>query len=408
MLTGRRYLLSFTNEQADYAETVGNACRAAWNTALEQRREYRRRGAFISYVEQSRQLAEAKKDPFCAWLADVPHCALQQTLRDLERTCKAHGTWKARWRSKVRTAPSFRFPDPAKLAVRRLNRRWAEARLPKFGWVRFRWTRPLGGTIRNATVSRDGGRWYIAFCVEDGVVEVAPNGRPAVGVDRGVVTAVTTSDGEMFDRGSMTTGEAKRLKRLQQQFARQENKRSSRRKATRGELAVLNARIRARRADFAAQTAVRLIRNYGLIAVEDLRVKSMAASARGTVERPGKNVRQKAGLNRAILNKGWGGFLLKLERAARYHGATVVKVPPAYTSQTCYACKHVDPKSRESQAVFRCTACGHQDHADVNAAKNIRERGIELASAAGLAVAGRGDLGVGRSAKRQPPVKVAA
>src|SRR5437762_9386758 len=107
MLTGRRYLLAFANEQAAYAETVGNACRAVWNVALEQRREYRRRGAFISYVEQARQMAEAKKDPACEWLAGAPSHTLQQTLRELERACKTHGTWRVRWRSKVKTPPSL-------------------------------------------------------------------------------------------------------------------------------------------------------------------------------------------------------------------------------------------------------------------------------------------------------------
>lgn len=412
MLTGRRYLLALTPEQVDYAKQVGSACRAVWNTGLEQRRTYVERylrgdrGAFASYALQCRELAEAKADH--PWLADAPGHALQQTLKDLDKACRAHGTFKVRWRSKARSSPSFRFPQGERIAARRLNRRWAEVKLPKFGWVRFRWTRAIGGTVRNATVSQDGKRWYVSFCVEDGVVEVAPNGLPPVGVDRGVKVAVATSEGEAFDRETVTAGEAKRLKRLQQQLSRQKNKRSNRRKATRAKLAVLNARIRSRRNDFNTQTAVRLVRAHGLVAVEDLKVASMVRSAKGAVEKPGTNVRQKAGLNRAILAKGWGGFVSKLEHAARYHGATVVKVNPAYTSQTCYACKRVDSKFRESQAVFRCTSCGHQDNADVNAAKNIRERGIELASAAGHAVAGRGDLGIGRSAKRQPPVKVAA
>ncbi|MFE9688321.1 RNA-guided endonuclease InsQ/TnpB family protein [Micromonospora sp. NPDC005806] len=404
MLTGRRYLLAFTDEQAGYAEQVGAACRAVWNTALEQRREYHRRGVFIGYVEQARQVAEAKRDPGCAWLADAPSHTLQQTLRDLERACKAHGTWKVRWRSRTRTAPSFRFPDPRHIAVRRLNRRWGEVRLPKFGPVRFRWTRPLGGVIRNATVSRDGGRWYISFCVEDGVTEVAPNGKPPTGVDRGVVVGVA-SGGGLHDRSFVTHGEVARLKRLQQRLSRSlhvhgRNRRSNRRDTVRAELARLNARIRNRRADFAAQASVRLVRDHGLVAVEGLRIKNMTASARGSIEQPGRKVRQKAGLNRAILAKGWGGFLLKLEHAARYHGTKIVKVNPAYTSQTCNACKHVARESRESQAVFRCVACGHQDHADVNAAKNIL--------AAGLAVTGRGDLADGQSAKRQPSRRPAA
>lgn len=400
MLTGRRYLLALTPEQTVYAETVGGICRAVWNTGLEQRREYRRRGAWINYNEQARQMAEAKRDPHCEWLSEAPSHVLQQTLRDLDKACRTHGTFKVHWRSKAKPAPSFRFPDPKHLAVRRLNRRWGEVRLPKFGWVRFRWTRPIGGTICNATVSRDGGRWYISFCVEDGVVAVAPNGKPPVGVDRGVKIAVATSDGGMFDRQAVTPGEAKRLKRLQQQLSRQKNKRSNRRKATRAKLTALNARIRDRRSDFNAQTAVRLVRAHGLVVVEDLKVRNMVKSAKGTIDAPGTNVRQKAGLNRSILGKGWGGLLLQLEHSARYHGATIVKVNPAYTSQTCHACKHIARDSRESQATFRCVACGHRDNADVNAAKNIL--------AAGLAVTGRGDLGNARSAKRQPLRRLAA
>lgn len=397
MLTGRRYLLAFTPKQEAYAERIGDACRAVWNTGLEQRREYRRRGAWINYFEQCGQLAEAKRE--FEWLCEPPKDALQQTLRDLDRACRTHGTWKVRWRSKTRTALSFRFPDPKFMAVRRLNSRWAEVRLPKFGWVRFRWTRPLGGTIRNATVRRDGDRWYISFCVEDGVVTVEPNGKPSVGVDRGVTVAVATSAGDLYERTFATPVEQARLRRLHQRLSRSlrthgRGRRSKRRDALRAQIGQLHARIRARRTDFAVQTAVRLVRSHGLVAVEDLRIKNMTASAKGTVEEPGRNVRQKAGLNRAILNKGWGGFLLALEHAARYHGATVVKVNPAYTSQRCSRCGVVDAKARESQAVFACSACGHRDNADVNAAKNIL--------AAGLAVTGRGDLGDGRSAKRQP------
>ncbi|MEV6013508.1 transposase [Streptomyces sp. NPDC051976] len=107
-------------------------------------------------------------------------------------------------------------------------------------------------------------------------------------------------------------------------------------------------------------------------------------------------MRAKAGLNRAVLDKGWHLLDLALRNAARTTGTTITLVPAAHTSQTCNACGHVDPNNRESQAAFECTACGHQDHADVNAAKNIL-------IAAGHAVSGRGDLGVTRSTKRQPP-----
>lgn len=404
MLAGRRYLLAFTAEQAEYADQIGGACRAVWNTALEQRRFYAERfkrdghGIYPSYVLQCRELAEAKTEH--TWLADAPGHCLQQTLKDLDRAVSAHGVFKVQWRSKAKTPPTFRFPEGGRIAIERLNRKWARVKLPKLGWVRFRWTRPLGGTIRNATVTCQAGRWYISFCVEDGTAEVAPSTKPAVGVDRGVAVAAATSDGDMFDREFITSGEAKRLKRLQQKLARSRhihgrNQKSKRRDAARAQLGNLHTRVKNRRQDFNAQTAHTLTAHHGLVAVEDLKTAAMTRSTKGTTDAPGSNVRQKAGLNRAILDKGWGIFLLALHNAARYTGTEIVKVNPAYTSQTCNACGHVARNSRESQADFRCVTCGHQANADVNAAKNIL--------AAGLAVAGRGDLAIGRSAKRQSP-----
>lgn len=396
MLTGRRYPLAFTPEQEEFAELIGDACRMVWNTALEQRRTYRQRGAWIGYVEQARQMADAKKD--FPWLAQAPSHTLQQTLRDLEQACKTHGTFKVRWRSRRENAPSFRFPDPKHLAVERIAKRWGRVKLPKLGWVKFRWSRAVG-EFRNATVLKDGGRWYVSFCVEDGFVESAPNGKPAAGVDRGVAVAVATSGGWMRDRAFVTSGEKARLKRLQQQLSRQK-KGSNRRAATRAKIGRLNARIRNRRTDFLAWTANKLTRDHGLVVVEDLKVRNMTKSAKGTLEAPGKNVRQKAGLNRAILNKGWSGLLTTLEHKARYNGSRIVRVPAAYTSQRCSACGTVDAKSRESQAVFACTSCTYTGNADVNAAMNIL--------AAGLAVTGRGDLAIRRSVKRQPPESEAA
>jgi putative transposase len=134
------------------------------------------------------------------------------------------------------------------------------------------------------------------------------------------------------------------------------------------------------------------------VVVEDLKTKNMTRSAKGTLEHPGRNVRAKSGLNRAILAKGWHQFALALTSAARCTGTTVVKVPAAFTSQRCSTCGHVDPKSRESQAVFRYTSCAHYEHADVNAAKNIL--------AAGLAVTACQDqprpAGRTRSSKQEP------
>ncbi|MFF2081789.1 RNA-guided endonuclease InsQ/TnpB family protein [Kitasatospora sp. NPDC058162] len=397
MLSGRRYRLELDAKQAELCETFGDICRSVWNTALEQRREYRRRGAWMNYVPQAAELADAKRE--FPWLKDAPSHVLQQTLRDLDRACREHGTHRVRWRSKARWSPSFRFPAGNLITVERIGRKWGRAKLPELGWVRFRWSRPIGGEVRSATVARQGRQWFVSFLVEDGRQTPQRHAMPntAVGVDRGVKVAATTSGGHFHDREYISMGEAKRLRRLQQQLSRCERG-SNRRRSVLAKINAIIGRVRNRRADFCAQTANTLATRNAVVVLEDLRTRNMTASAAGTVEQPGRNVRAKAGLNRAILDKGWHLLELALRNAARTTGTTIVLVDPAYTSQTCHACKHADPKNRESQAVFECTACGYQDHADVNAAKNIL-------NAAGHAVSGRGDLGVARSVKRQPPAR---
>ncbi|MCP2320467.1 putative transposase [Nocardia amikacinitolerans] len=392
MLTGRKYMLQLTPEQAEFAETVGAICRSVWNTALQQRREYRRRGAWINYNEQAGQLADAKTEH--EWLKGAPSHVLQQTIMDLDRACREHGTFRVRWRSARRWLPSFRFPDPKQITVERLGKRWGRVKLPKFGWIRLRWSRGVGGAVRSATMSWDGVGWYISFLVEDGrTTRDRHASTTAVGVDRGVRVAVAVSDATMWDREFCTPGEVARYRRLQQKLARQQ-KSSANRCKTIIAMRTIRRRERNRRADFCAWTANQLATRHSLVAIEDLRTRNMTASAKGTIEHPGIRVRQKAGLNRSILDKGWHAFERALMSVSRYTGTRVVKVPAAYTSQRCSACGSVDPGSRESQAVFRCTTCGHSEHADVNAAKNIL--------ADGLSVSACGDLAVGRSMKQEP------
>ncbi|MRH90627.1 transposase [Nocardia sp. SYP-A9097] len=393
MLIGRKYRVEFTDEQTHTAEAIGAACRAVWNIGLEQRREYRKRGAFMNYAPQCVQLTEAK-DEF-SWLSEAPAQSLQQTLRDLDRACRERGTFRVHWRAEHRWSPSFRLPEGAKLRIERLNRRWGRVKLPKLGWVRFRFSRPLDGQVRSATVSRDGDAWFVSFLIEDGATTPESHASvSAVGVDRGVVVAVACSDGNLLDRKFSTLGERKRYRRLQKRLARQQKK-SVNRDKTRAAMRRIKGRERYRRKDFAAVAAYRLGTRHGTVVIEDLRIRNMTRSARGTLSEPGSHVAQKAGLNRAILDKGWHVIELALHNIARRTGCRIVKVPPAYTSQRCSECHVVDAKSRESQAVFRCTACGHREHADVNAAKNIL--------ADGLSVTACGDLQPsGGSVKQEP------
>jgi IS605 OrfB family transposase len=186
-------------------------------------------------------------------------------------------------------------------------------------------------------------------------------------VDRGVAVSAALSTGELLSIPGLRDSEAKRLLRLQRKLARAERG-SKRRQRVKTAIARLKAREADRRKDWVEQTSTELARRFDVIRVEDLKIKNMVRSARGTVEAPGKSVRAKAGLNRSIHAAGWGRLVTRLEQKAP---GRVEKINPAYTSQTCNACRHRAAENRESQAVFRCRACGHAAHADVNAARNI-------------------------------------
>jgi putative transposase len=124
-------------------------------------------------------------------------------------------------------------------------------------------------------------------------------------------------------------------------------------------------------------------KHHGVVVVEDLNIRGMTKSAAGTKESPGKNVAAKAGLNRAIVDAGWGRFAMMLDYKLKWRGGVLLKVPAHHSSQTCAECEHVDVGSRMSQARFVCTSCGHEANADVNAARVLLRRGIHGAAACG-------------------------
>jgi putative transposase len=211
-----------------------------------------------------------------------------------------------------------------------------------------------------------------------------------VGIDRGVAVSAALSTGELLHAPGLTPGESKRLRALQQRLARC-RRGSNRRDKTKRAIARLKARERDRRKDWIEKTTTDLARQFDVIRIEDLDVRAMTRSARGTLKKPGSGVAQKRGLNRAIMRSGWGQLVARLQHKAL---GRVEKIPAAYTSQRCSECGHIAPGNRKSQAVFECQACNAGPcNADVNAARNI---------AAGRAVTARGDLADGRSANREP------
>ena len=386
-------LLPAPAQQAVLRDPCGHA-RYVWNLAIEQHSHWHpgRKGA-PGYLQQCRQLTQARAEH--PWLAAGSQMVQQQALRDFARAMTAffdltNPAGRPSWRKAGRDE-GFRITGRRgrQWDVRRMSRKVGEVWVPKAGWVRFRWSRAVPPGAKSYRVTRDrAGRWHIAFAVIPDPVPVPGNGE-AVGIDRGVVVAAALSTGELLHCPALTGRERTRLRRLERKLARA-RRGSNRRGRVRHTIARLRARETDRRKDWAEKTSTSIARRFDLIRVEDLQITNMTRAARGTRGDPGRNVRAKAGLNRGILRSGWGVLVRRLEDKAP---GRVEKISPAFTSQRCSACGRVDRGSRESQAVFRCTACGFADHADVNAAINI---------AAGHAVTARGGDGVTRPVNREP------
>ena len=365
--------------------------RFVWNLAVEQWSWWRPgRGSAPGYLVQCRQLTEARREH--AWLRAGSQMVQQQALRDFAHATAAffdqeNPAGRPSWR-KVGRDEGFRIVAVTPGHVRRVSRKTGEVWVPKAGWVRLRWSRQVPAA-KSYRVTRDrAGRWHIAFAVIPEAIPGSGTG-DVVGVDRGVAVTAALSTGERLPVPRLSAQRRRRLRRLQRKLAR--TKRGSNRRV-RVKLAI--ARLKARetdaRKDWAEKTSTDLARRFDVIRVEDLRIAEMTRSAKGTIERPGRNVRQKAGLNREIRRSAWGLLVRRLEQKAP---GRVEKINPAFTSQRCSACGHIAAESRKSQALFACVACGYTGNADVNAATNI---------AAGHAVTARGGDRATGPANREP------
>ena len=384
-----RYRLTPTPEQETILREHCTHARYMWNLAVEQQSWWRPgRGAPPGYCAQAAQLTQARAA--FQWLAVGSHIVQQQALRDFAQAMAdyfagTHG--KPAWRKEGRDE-GFRIVAVKPGHVRRLSRHVGEVWIPKVGWVRFRWSRVVP-SAKSYRVTRDcAARWHIAFAAIPEPVPTPGTGE-VIGIDRGVTVSAALSTGELLRCPGLRETERVRLRQLQRKLARA-RKGSHRRARVKTAIATLRARERDRRKDWAEKTSTGLARRFDVIRVEDLHIPGMTRSARGTLASPGRGVRQKAGLNRGILASGWGLLARRLQDKAP---GRVEKINPAYTSQQCSACNYVAAESRENQALFRCTACGYVDHADVNAAKNI---------AAGHAVTARGRSPLGGRVNREP------
>jgi transposase len=386
-----RYRLYPAPEQvAGLNEHRGHA-RFVWNLAVEQQSWWTPyRGNPPDHRARCRQLTEARAE--FDWLRAGSQTVQQQAPRDFDQAMKnffggSHRRPRFRKRGQ---AEGFQIVGK-NARVEKLNRRWSQCWVPKVGWVRFRRSRAVPDAKSYRITLDRAGRWHIAVASVPAPIP-APGSGEVVGVDRGVAVSAALSTGELLSCPGLRPAEAARLRRPQRGLSRARCG-SNRRAQVKRQIARLRAREADRRKDWAEKTSTDLARRFDLIRVEELSIKNLTRSARGTIAAPGRNVRRKAGLNRGILANGWGLLVQRMEDKAP---GRVEKVPAAYTSQRCSVCGHVAPENRESQAVFRCAACRHTANADVNAARNI---------AAGQAVTARGGIGLPKPANREPQRK---
>ena len=278
----------------------------------------------FKYTEAANRLPEwKKKNPF---LKECHSQVLQQSLKDLDQAYINFFRKRAnfpKYKKKFQH-DSIRFPQGVELDEAK-----QQIRLSKIGWVRYRKSRVIIGTIKNVSVSRRGEKWDVSIQTEYEVSSPAPN-PSEIGIDMGVKRFVTLSNGDFVEPLNPFKQELEKLAKLQRKLARQ--KKGSRK--TKRKIARLHRYIADSRRDFLHKTSTKIAKNHSIVYVEDLKVSNMSASASGTKESPGKNVKRKSGLNRSILDQGWFSFFQMLPYKLQRRGGKLIKVP-RNTSRTC-------------------------------------------------------------------------
>lgn len=390
-----KYLLYPTEEQHQKLDQQFAAIRWIYNAALEQKGTYGRRqgtdafyrDSYFNYVRQDKGISRKnfKDDPELSWIRD---CLLKDSsthaLQDLE---KAYDNFFKRGAGYPKPR---RFLDnnsyKAEIYVgKKLNLVFGKSsvKIPKVGRIEYKKHKKFGKLATTATVIREGSEYYI--CVTSKIpLKAVDHPSPCVGIDLGITVPIATSDGLILPKNNVLDTLDIRYRKIQKRFSRKTNKQSNRRKRIKSELAEIKRhQTRVRKSNIHKATT-ELAKTYSYIAIEDLKVQNMTASAKGTAEEPGKNVKAKAGLNREILNVSPYTMREQLAYKTIWYGSHLEEVDPEHTSQTCSSCGHVARENRASQAKFECQVCGYQDNADINAAMNILSKSGISETAQGL------------------------
>ena len=370
-----QYELILNGEQVRKLKQFCGCCRFVFNKGLEEvKKYYDSTGHFLNYAQLTALLPKWKQD--ADWLKDCNAQVLQQSMKNLSRALMNFSAGRAnfpRFKAKGKK-DRCRFPQGFKS-----DQNSSRIYLPKIGWVRYRNSKHITGTIKNITISTKCGKWYVSIQTEYEQEKPVHTGND-IGIDMGVVRFATLSDGRYFEPINAFHSLKGKLAKLQRQLKRK-TKGSNNWKKLVAKIGKLHHRIANIRKNFLHQISNTISKNHAAVYVEDLKVGNMSKSAKGTMEKHGKMVKQKSGLNRAILDQAWYEFRRQLEYKLRWRGGQLIPVSPQYTSQCCPACGHTAKENRTTQALFACVQCGYSNNADVVGAMNVLQRGRALAVA---------------------------
>jgi putative transposase len=387
-LQGYKFELMPDGEQVRDIRRFAGSCRFVFNRALAQQNEQRKIAGKKQggYADLCKLLTGWRNDPATPWLAQCPIHPIQQALKNLETAWTNHfESLKKLKRGEIKPYQlveppqfrkkgqdeSFRYPDPKQFRLERGNSRIF---LPKLGWLRYRNSREVEGELRNVTVSVSGGKYFISIQTRREVPQPVHPSTSRVGIDVGIARFATLSDGTYIEPLNSFKKHEDHLKRYQRMMARRQ-KFSNNWKKAKAKVQKVHRRIANVRRDFLHKASTTISKNHTVVIVEDLEIKNMSRSAKGTKEQPGRNVRAKSGLNRSILDQGWGEFRRQLAYKLEWRGGRLVAGPPHHTSQTCPECNHVSAENRRTQARFLCVKCGYENNADVVGAINVKRAG---------------------------------
>ena len=352
---------------------VCGSSRFLWNKVLAMNLErLENQQSMLWYNEQAFWLTLWKRSDEYGFLQECPSQVLQQKLRDLERAFKdcfdkSQPLKRLPVFKKKGSGDGIRFPQGFKIDNRRIF-------LPKIGWIGFHKSCTIQGKVKNITITRRGKKWYASVQVEQ-ILEIGRHPSDSeIGIDAGINYFAAFSDGTMIKGVNSFRKHEEILAREQRKLSRKKKGSNNWKKQKRA-ISRLHHTIANVRSDYLHKLSTDISKNHAKVYVEGLQIKNMSASAKGTIEEPSNNIKAKAGLNKSILDQGWYEFRRQLDYKLSWRGGMVVEVNPRHTSQRCSCCGHTAKENRTSQVLFRCQACGYEENADINAAKNIKTVG---------------------------------